>query len=240
MIKLRRRDTDGLVTGHRTDENPGLDDVDSFLDAMRTEFGATPPPEPRPTLASTLDGRRPLRPASGPRVRTTFPVPRPRSRVLRPAAAFATAGVMLFGGLATAGALPGPVQRTTADLSSHVGIHLPGRTDVGPTARVQVDSGGSGSPTATATTRATTGSTVSTTRTTAAAPAPATATVPAPSAPTVPTVPSVPLPLPVPTPTANAAGPGNLLAPLAPTGATGPEGPTAPHPVRDLLGHLIP
>ena len=38
---------------------------------------------------------------------------------------FAT-GTVLFGGLATAGALPGPVQRATAELGSHVGIDLPG------------------------------------------------------------------------------------------------------------------
>lgn len=238
MIKLRRRDTDGLVEGHRVDQDPGLDDVDSFLDAMRTEFGATPPPEPRPTLASTLDGRRPLRPASGPRVHTTFPARRPRRRGLRPVAAFATAGIVLFGGLATAGALPGPVQRATADVTAHVGIHLPGRTPANPEVRVQVDPHRSESP---GKTRPGPGATATTVPTVPAvpavpAPAPAPTTVPPASEPTVPTVPSLPLP----TPTTVPGLLQQLLAPTAPQGPTGPAGPTPPHPVRDLLGHLIP
>jgi hypothetical protein len=236
MIKLRRRDTDGLVAGHRVDSDPGLDDVDSFLDAMRTEFGATPPPEPRPTLAATLDGRRPLRPASGPRVHTTFPERRPRRRTLRPVAAFATAGVVLFGGLATAGALPGPVQRATADVTAHVGIHLPGHTDARDEARVHADPDHGTTPRVTVKPGTTTPTTPSTTTApTAPAPAP---TVPVPSAPTVPTVPSLPLPAPTPTTVPNLLG--KVLAPLEPTGPTGPEGPTAPHPVRDLLDHLVP
>jgi hypothetical protein len=235
MTKLRRRDTDGLVDGHRVESDPGLDDVDAFLAAMRTEFGASPTPEPRPTLASTLDGRRPLRPASGPRVHTTFPERRPPRRVLRPVAAFAAAGVVLFGGLATAGALPDPVQRATADVTSHVGIHLPGRTE-SHEVRVQVDDRND-TPKATAKRSGTTGTTVPTAPATPAAPAPAPTTVPVPS-PTVPTVPSLPLPAPVPTTTPNLLG--DVLAPLAPTGPTGPEGPSAPHPVRDLLDHLIP
>ena len=51
---------------------------------------------------------------------------------LRPFAS--PAGIVLFGGLATAGALPGPVQRATADVTAHVGIHLPGRTEARPEA----------------------------------------------------------------------------------------------------------
>jgi hypothetical protein len=237
MIKLRRRDTDGLVAGDRVDADPGLDGVDAFLDTMRTEFGATPPPEPRPTLASTLDGRRPLRPASGPRVHTTFPERRPRRRGLRPVAAFATAGIMLFGGLATAGALPGPVQRTTADITAHVGIDLPGRAEAHPETQVQVDPDRDTTPRVTVKPGTTT-PTAPVTTPVPGAPAPAPTTVPVPSAPTVPTVPSVPLPAPTPTTVPNLLG--KVLTPLAPTGPTGPEGPTAPHPVRDLLGHLIP
>jgi hypothetical protein len=235
MIKLRRRDTDGLVAGHRTDENPGLDDVDAFLDTMRTEFGATPPPEPRPTLASTLDGRRPLRPASGPRVHTTYPERRPRRHGLRPVAAFAAAGVVLFGGLATAGALPGPVQRATADVTAHVGIDLPGRTETHPDVRVQVDTGRTGTPKTTVPRPGATATTVPTEPATPVVPAPA-PTVPDPSTPTVPTVPSLPLP----TPTTVPGLLQQLLPAPAPQGATGPAGPTAPHPVRDLLDHLIP
>jgi hypothetical protein len=236
MIKLRRRDTDGLVAGHRIETDPGLDDVDAFLDAMRTEFGATPPPEPRPTLASTLDGRRPLRPAAGPRVHPTFPDRRRRPHVLRPVAAFATAGVLLFGGLAPAGALPGPVQRATADVTSHLGIHLPGLADAHSEARVQDDPDHTRTP---RTTQPRPGTPAAPTAPTAPAPpAPAPTTVPAPSAPTVPTVPSLPRPEPAPITVPNLLGP--VLAPLAPTGPTGPEGPTAPRPVRNLLDRLVP
>jgi hypothetical protein len=236
MTKLRRRDTDALLDGRRVEPDSGLDDVDSFLDAMRTEFGATPPPEPRPTLASTLDGRRPLRPASGPRVHTTFPDRQPKSKVFRPVAAFAAAGVVLFGGLATAGALPGPVQRATADVTSHVGIDLPGGTEVRNDTEVRVDPGGTDPSTPTVPKPDSTATTVPTVPAVPAAPAPAPTTIPTPSAPTVPTVPSLPLPTPTTLP--------DLLQKLipqpTPQGPTGPEGPSSPRPVRDLLDHLLP
>jgi hypothetical protein len=238
MIKLRRRDTDGLVEGHRVESDSGLDDVDAFLDAMRSEFGSTPAPEPRPTLASTLDGRRPLRPASGPRVHTTFPARRPRRTRLRPVAAVAAAGAVLFGGLASAGALPGPVQRATADVTSHVGIELPGRTETQPDVHVQ-DGSGSGDSSKPAEPRpGVTPTTAPSAPGAPAQPAPAPTTVPAPSAPTVPTVPSLPLPEPTPTTVPNLLG--ELLPPLAPVGPTGPEGPAPPRPVRNLLDHLLP
>ena len=128
---LRRRDTealiDGIVDGHPVNNAAGLDDVEAFLSEMQTEFGATPAPAPRPTLASTLDGRRPLRPASsGPAPKPTIPEPRPRPHLFRPAAVVFATGAVLFGGLASAGALPGPVQRGTAELTSHVGHPPPG------------------------------------------------------------------------------------------------------------------
>jgi hypothetical protein len=50
---------------------------------------------------------------------------RRRHRGLRPAAAALTAGVVAFGGLAAAGALPGPLQRASANLGEKLGIELP-------------------------------------------------------------------------------------------------------------------
>lgn len=224
MHLLRRRDTDGLIEGSRVDHDPALDDVDAFLDTMRTEFGATPPPAPRPTLAATLDGRRPLRPASGPQVKTTFPPRRPRRRLLRPVALVAATSAVLFGGLATAGALPGPVQRTTADLGSHVGIHLPGGGQATPTARVRVETNtrrDSDAPRQHGS-RGTTPPTVPS----AGAPAP---TVPVP--PTTPALPSLPVPTP---------SPSGLLQPLAPLlGPTGPAGPSGPTGVPGLVDQLL-
>jgi hypothetical protein len=230
MNLLRRRDTEALVAGERVDHDGSLDDVDAFLGAMRSE-GLTPAPEPRPTLASTLDGRRPLRPATGPRVHATFPARRPRRRVLRPAAVVGAAGAVLFGGLATAGALPGPVQRATADVSAHVGIHLPGATDSEPDVRIRVDPDPSGRerPTPRA-------PRVTTTPTAPAQPPVAPSTpVPAPAPPTVPSV-----PLPVPTPITTPSGLPEVLPSLPPVGPTGPAGPSSPGPVRSLIEDLLP
>jgi hypothetical protein len=202
---LHRRDSEALVEGRPVDDDAGLEDVDAFLTTMRSEFAAAPAPEPRPTLAATLDGRRELRPKSGPTPKPTFPTPRPRTHWgLRPVAAVFATGAVLFGGLASAGALPGPVQRTTANLGSHVGLHLPGGADAtpvsddgqprtGPSESTTPSSKGerSGRPAATP----------STTPTTPAAPtAPVVPTIPTgPTSgvtptPTVPTIPTLPTP----------------------------------------------
>lgn len=243
MNLLRRRDTEALVAGTRVEDDPALDPVDSFLDTMRTEFGATTAPEPRPTLAATLDGRRPLRPAAGPVVRPTFPEPRPRRRFAKPAAVVAATGAVLFGGLATAGALPGPVQRTTAELGTRIGIHLPGAPEAEPSVRVRVDPGR--------------GADVDVDGVPGRdrAPDPPTPVpdvpdvAPLPPAPTVPGVPGtspvpapalseVPLPIPLPE---LVPGSGGGPAPSLPlVGPTGPQGPTGPGPVRSLIDQLLP
>jgi hypothetical protein len=133
---LHRRDSEALIEGDPIDDDSGLEDVEAFLTTMRSEFAATPAPAPRPTLAATLDGRRELRPKSGPAPKPTFPKPRPRTRWgLRPVAAVFATGAVLFGGLAGAGALPGPIQRATASVGSHVGLHLPGLTEATPAGR---------------------------------------------------------------------------------------------------------
>lgn len=126
---LRRRDSDALLDGETIGTDADLDAVEAFLAEMRLELSALPAPEPRPTLAATLDGRRELRPASGPVPKPTIPEPGPRVHYrFRPIAAMLVSGAVLLGGLATAGALPGPLQRATADATSHLGIHLPGDT----------------------------------------------------------------------------------------------------------------
>jgi hypothetical protein len=133
---LRRHDSDALLDGETLGTDGELDDVEAFLADMRLEFSALPAPEPRPTLAATLDGRRELRPASsGPVPKPTVPEPGPRVHYrFRPIAAMLVSGAVLFGGLATAGALPGPLQRATAEATSHLGIHLPGDTTSPPAA----------------------------------------------------------------------------------------------------------
>lgn len=191
---LRHRDADALMDGQPLRDGSGLDDVDAFLSDMRVESSALPAPEPRPRFAATLDGRRELRPASGPTSKPTFPPVHPPSNRLRPVVAMFAASAVLFGGLASAGALPGPVQRTTADLGAHVGIELPGRTPATPV----VDGGGDGQP-RTGPTEKPGASAPSSTPTTVPVALPTLVpTVPAvPSRPTTPTVPTVPT-LPVP------------------------------------------
>jgi hypothetical protein len=145
MNVLRRRDSEALVNGEHA-RTPGFGAVEQFLGDMRVEAVATPAPTPRPRLAATLDGRRPLRPASDPVPVMTRSRPG-RTRALRPAAAAIATGAVFFGGLAGAGALPGPLQRTSAQLSSHVGIHLPGATHTrAPQENGQPDTRNAGNP----------------------------------------------------------------------------------------------
>jgi hypothetical protein len=193
---VRRRATEALLDGSSLQHDSGLEDVEAFLADMRLEFGALPAPEPRPTLASTLDGRRPLRPAT-PRPKPTFPPARPRSQRLRPVVAVLATSTVLFGGLAGAGALPGPVQRSTAGLTSHLGLQLPGAgVEPGPT-----HSSGSRTTTSRPRTSPTTNPTTGTTGTGAGASvAPTTSASPSTSVPTgastVPTAPRVAVPQP--------------------------------------------
>ena len=231
---LRHRDSDALLDGDPVGDDSGLDDVAAFLSELRVEFGAIPAPVPRPTLAATLDGRRELRPASGPVLKPTVPEPGPRVHYrFKPIAAMIASGVVLFGGLATAGALPGPAQRAVADVTSHLGIHLPGRTVTQPasdptgtspehrgTTATTPASGHSPAPTAPGTgSQPTTGSTPGTTATTVAAVG---STVPAlPSTPTVPPISPTPPWLPQPTPTVVGALPPLGALPLIP-GVTAP------------------
>jgi hypothetical protein len=213
-LLLRRRDTEAVLDGTPVDEDSPLGDVDAFLTTMRTEFAAMPAPEPRPTLAATLDGRRELRPASGPLPKPTFPERKPRLG-LRPVGALLATGAVLFGGLATAGALPASVQRTTADASAHIGIHLPGATTPTPATHVRIEPGTGHHDPTTSSTRSTTSSTGSITATTVpganattvppAVPVTPPTTVVTP--PSVPTLPTLPVPLPNLTPSGTAAQP---------------------------------
>jgi hypothetical protein len=248
---LRHRDSDALLDGDPVDESAGLDEVAAFLSDMRVEFGAMPAPAPRPTLAATLDGRRELRPASsGPVPKPTIPEPGPKVHYrFKSIAAMVASGVVLFGGLATAGALPGPAQRAVADVTSHLGIHLPGRTvsqpasnGIGTTsshAGTTVTTPGSGHSTVPTTpnagTQPTSGSTTATTVPAGGATVPS-APVVSPTTPSTVTVPSLPttptLPNPIPP----------IVGALPPLGAL-PAIPGVTEPLHDgglLHEHRIP
>jgi hypothetical protein len=136
---VRRRDTEALLDGRLLSGDHPLANVGGFLDTMRADYSFQPPPLPRPALAAILvEGRRPLRSVSAPRpvrpqaVRAwRWPQWNVRLRTL--VVALTTTGAVTFGGLATAGALPGPLQRASADLSAQVGIDLPRPVNARPT-----------------------------------------------------------------------------------------------------------
>jgi hypothetical protein len=90
------------------------DELDAFLDDLRAAAAAAPAPAVGDALATLFrEGAAPV----------VAPAPRRRIAV-RAVVAGAVAG-LAFGGLGVAGALPGPVQRTVADVVDHVGVHLP-------------------------------------------------------------------------------------------------------------------
>lgn len=94
------------------------DELDTFLEELRSAAAAVPAPAPGPALATLFrDGAAP--------VATPSPA---RRWALRVAVAGAVAGFG-FGGLGVAGALPAPVQDRVADLAQHVGIDLPDGDD---------------------------------------------------------------------------------------------------------------
>jgi hypothetical protein len=135
-----------MTTPHSLTENPALL---AFLDQL-AEYGAGSPPEPRPALVARLDGFTPLHAVPAPLA--TRPTRRAgvRRRGLRPVAAAFVGGAVLFGGLAGAGALPGPLQRVSAQLGSHIGLDLPepgadGSAPSAPASTVAPRGSGSGS-----------------------------------------------------------------------------------------------
>lgn len=148
--RVRRTDAEALLADRpiADDHAPAFGDVQDFLATMRNDFGAGPAPEPRPVLASILDGRRPLRTVAEPaaataarpaawlgRYRRPRPAPAPwlgRHRWPRPAAAALATGTLLFSGLAVAGALPAPAQRVSADVGATLGFDLPRPSDPAP------------------------------------------------------------------------------------------------------------
>jgi hypothetical protein len=224
---VRRRDTEALLSGEPLDDDSALNDVAAFLAEMRLEFGAMPAPEPRPTLASTLDGRRELRPESGPAPKPTFPPARPKSHRMRPAAVVFATGAVLFGGLASAGALPGPAQRATARFGSELGIHLPGETTT-PTPKARVgpattkENDGTDRPTST--------SGPATSSTTVPGTSPTTA--PAPGSSVLPTPPTIP-----------GVDTGSGVVPTVPTTTKpptleAPQLPTSGNPLQDLIDRI--
>ena len=116
---------DAVLRGDPIPSPPVWRGVAGFLDDLRLESAAMSAPAPSPPLEALLD-----RPTA--RVlRTAVPDARRRTRVLlhlRPVAALCAASCVTFGGLAAAGALPGPLQHASASFGSHFGVGIPGAT----------------------------------------------------------------------------------------------------------------
>jgi hypothetical protein len=128
-MRRRARECEIALDGRPVAAASPLHGVATFLDGVRLEAAAMPAPTPHPALAAIFDGRRVLRP-----IPSTSAVVRPRATWrLRPVAALLAAASVTFGGLATAGALPGPAQRASARLGTHLGIRLPGTPPPAPT-----------------------------------------------------------------------------------------------------------
>lgn len=90
------------------------DELDTFLEELRSAAATVPAPAPGPALAALFrDGAASV----------TTPSPARRWGI-RIAVAGAVAGLG-FGGLGVAGALPAPIQDRVADLAEEVGIDLP-------------------------------------------------------------------------------------------------------------------
>lgn len=139
MNRVRRADAEALLAARpiTDDHAPAFGDVQDFLATMRDDFGAGPAPEPRPVLASILDGRRPLRTVAEPAAASGATSARPAAwlgwhRWPRPVAAALATGTLLFSGLAVAGALPAPAQRVSADVGASLGLDLPRPSDRAP------------------------------------------------------------------------------------------------------------
>lgn len=205
---------------------PDDEAVRGFLDELRREYGTTVAPEPQPALVARLDGHRPLHALPDPLAPPDGCLVRRRT-VARPIAAALVGGTVVLGGLAGAGALPAPVQRATADLGRHVGLHLPDPTSTPSApkaharARVRVTPPDAGDPATTAPNAVTATGTVG-----VAGPAGATgATLTVPPSTAVPVTPVTPpsslaLPLPVP-----GVGPAPPAPPELPVGTDdGPVG----------------
>jgi hypothetical protein len=207
-------DADALLDG-RAPRAADLEPVAALLDDLRVEYGATPPPAPRPALVARLDGHAPLHAVPDPLAPVDAPARGRARRGLRPAAAVAVAGAVVFGGLASAGALPGPLQRASADLAEKIGIDLPasGTGDDAPTppASARVDASVGTRPDGTTGADADADARV---QQPSAPEAPAAATPPSTTLPTVPPETELPLPLPsLPVPVPDATTPTSQLPP---------------------------
>ena len=88
--------------------------LSAFLDELRTAAADTPAPVADDALRTLFrDGL------------ATASMRAPRRRLALRVAVAGAVGGLAFGGLGVAGALPGPVQRSVADVVHHVGVHLP-------------------------------------------------------------------------------------------------------------------
>jgi len=125
MRSPSRATADAVLGGDPITASPAWQGVAGFLDNLRLESAAMSAPAPSLVLEARLD-----HPTAGV-VRTAEAGARRQTSVLsrlRPVAALCAASCVTFGGLAAAGALPGPLQHASASFGSHFGVGIPGAT----------------------------------------------------------------------------------------------------------------
>src|SRR5262249_10476577 len=105
---------------------------------LRDRGATAAPPRANAALAAILDGERDARPMhvvaadEPPAIAAAEPTHATLRRWARRIAAPSIAGAVLFGGLASAGALPGPCRPAAARAGAPLGGPLPGRDAPGP------------------------------------------------------------------------------------------------------------
>ena len=142
MYDLDDAAVEALLRGHGDDQA-----LDEALGSVRG-FYASDAPALSPALASFIaDQSEVVTPLTRPEPTRPSTVRSMRARFAARTAAVAATFVAATGGLAAAGALPGPVQRAVSHAASEVGVHFPHGTNGVPGAGEESDpSGDHGTP----------------------------------------------------------------------------------------------
>ena len=129
ISRLSDQEIDRLLAGKAPAGDADLEELAAFVQDVETLFKESPTEETAARQLAAIAEAAHLLPVPADRERSGHPRFRVRSKPMRAKLVVASAGlllVMAFGGAAYAGALPGSVQGTVADLVGSVGVTLPG------------------------------------------------------------------------------------------------------------------
>ena len=128
ISRLSDQEIDRLLAGKAPAGDADLEELAAFVQDVETLFKESPTEETAARQLAAIAEAAHLLPVPADRERSGHPRFRVRSKPMRAKLVVASAGlllVMAFGGAAYAGALPGSVQGTVADLAGSVGVTLP-------------------------------------------------------------------------------------------------------------------